>query len=205
MQSVGIQLKDVDENVRGVWARVLGLDESVKMVKEHMQMVIEGTGKESATDAKLAIRQIASNVDEMNRRQLRENLRKWQSPSVPQHRMQTAEWFCGGNTFQEWKATQWFLTVDSRKTWLCKERSMLRDNPKDHRTSRLAQLRWLIYNSTFGMSIKDPAAIYSLHFLSNFLLVLIPFVTYSPTSRMGSTRRLCVWCRHMVLPKFRDY
>lgn len=138
-------------------------------------------------------------------RQLRENLRKWQSPSVPQHRMQTAEWFCGGNTFQEWKATQWFLTVDSRKTWLCKERSMLRDNPKDHRTSRLAQLRWLIYNSTFGMSIKDPAAIYSLHFLSNFLLVLIPFVTYSPTSRMGSTRRLCVWCRHMVLPKFRDY
>jgi hypothetical protein len=56
----------------------------------------------------------------------------------------TAEWFCGGNTFQEWKATQWFLTVDSRKTygpltlygfhdltdcafrsWLCKERSMV--------------------------------------------------------------------------------
>ncbi|KAH9011717.1 ankyrin repeat-containing domain protein [Lactarius deliciosus] len=65
-------------------------------------------------------------------RQLRESLRKWQSPSDPsmnhviasycQHEG-TAEWFCKGNIFEEWKATGSLLWIHGKpgsgKSILC--------------------------------------------------------------------------------------
>ncbi|KAN0133566.1 Ankyrin repeat-containing domain protein [Lactarius tabidus] len=76
--------------------------------------------------------QIAYNVDDGIRRQLRESLWKWQSPPDPsinhnvacnlQHKG-TAEWFCDGSTFEEWKITGTLLWIHGKpgsgKSVLC--------------------------------------------------------------------------------------
>ncbi len=92
VQGVGTQIKDVDErvqgvnkDVQGVSVQVQGVDENVKMVKEKVQMVIDGAqtvlsysltpplifnqldGKEATTEVKLVMRQMAYNVDDVNR------------------------------------------------------------------------------------------------------------------------------------------
>jgi hypothetical protein len=99
-------------------------------------------GKKAATEAKLVMLQIAYNVDDeissssvltspsqasdtLTGRHLRESLRKWQSPPDPsinhnvacnlQHEG-TAEWFCDGNTFEEWKITGSLLWVHGKRT-----------------------------------------------------------------------------------------
>ena len=60
-------------------------------------------------------------------RQLRESLRKWQSPSDPstnhniacnrQH-ARTTEWFCKGKKIKKWKATGSFLWIHGKRTLL---------------------------------------------------------------------------------------
>ncbi|KAH9173158.1 hypothetical protein EDB89DRAFT_2242373 [Lactarius sanguifluus] len=138
LQGVGIQVKKIDENVqgvnkdvRGVSLQVQDVDENVRIVKEKMQMVLDD-GKEATAGVKLAMRQIAYNIDDANRRQLRESLRRWQSPSDPstnhniacslQHEG-TAEWFCGGNIFEEWMVAGSLLWIHGKpgsgKSILC--------------------------------------------------------------------------------------
>jgi archaellum component FlaC len=170
VQSIGNQVNEVDEKVQGinkhvqvVSVQVQDVDENVKIVEEKVQTVIDGArtvlnmspspslvlivnrldGKEAATEAKLAMRKIAHNVDDVNRsssvlssisqvynmstgRQMRESLRKWQSPSDPsinhniacslQHEG-TALWFCGGDIFEEWKVTGSLLWVHGKRTF----------------------------------------------------------------------------------------
>ncbi|KAN0133572.1 hypothetical protein V8E53_008740 [Lactarius tabidus] len=138
VQGVGNQVKDVGEKVQGVnkdvqvvSEQVQGVDTNVKNVEEKVQTVIDD-GKQAATEAKQVMLQIAYNVDDGIRRQLRESLRKWQSPPDPsinhniacnlQHEG-TAEWFCGGSTFEEWKITGSLLWVHGKpgsgKSVLC--------------------------------------------------------------------------------------
>ncbi|KAH9051127.1 hypothetical protein EDB83DRAFT_2398055 [Lactarius deliciosus] len=131
LQGVGIQVKEIDENVLGVSKDVLGVslqvqdvDENVRIVKETMQMVLDD-GKEATAGVKLAMRQIAYNIDDANRRQLRESLRRWQSPSDPstnhniacslQHEG-SAEWFCDGNIFEEWMVAGSLLWIHGKRT-----------------------------------------------------------------------------------------
>ena len=169
VQGVGNQVKEVDQKVQGidkdiqvVSVQVQGVDENVKIVEEKVQTVIDGEqsaqhftvivtvlifnqldGKEVATEAKLVMRKIAHNVDDVNRlssvlslvsqvsntstgRQLRESLRRWQSPSDPstshnvacslQHEG-TALWFCGGDIFEEWMVTGSLLWIHGKRTY----------------------------------------------------------------------------------------
>ncbi|KAH9007530.1 hypothetical protein EDB84DRAFT_212288 [Lactarius hengduanensis] len=124
VQEVGAGVNDVNEKLQGV-------DENVKVVDGKVQTIIDN-GKEAATEAKLIMQTTAHLVDEVKRGQLRENLRKWQSPSDPsanhviasdrQHEG-TAEWFCKGNVFEEWKATGSLLWIHGKpgsgKSILC--------------------------------------------------------------------------------------
>ncbi|KAH9051145.1 hypothetical protein EDB83DRAFT_2316917 [Lactarius deliciosus] len=150
VQGVGIQIKDVDEKVQDVNRYVRGVDENVKVVGEKVQIAIDGArtvlgdpptpslilnrvdGKEAATEVKLVMQQIAYNVDDANRGQLRESLRRWQSPSDPstnqniacnlQHEG-TAEWFSDGNIFEEWMVAGSLLWIHGKpgsgKSVLC--------------------------------------------------------------------------------------
>ncbi|KAH9051135.1 hypothetical protein EDB83DRAFT_2293977, partial [Lactarius deliciosus] len=131
VQGIGTQVKDVDKNVQGVKNDVRDVDENVKMIKEHMQIVIDD-GKEAATEANMVMRQIAYDVGDVKRMQLRVNLRGWQSPSDTstnhniacnlQHKG-TAEWFCISNIFEEWMITGSLLWVHGKpgsgKSVLC--------------------------------------------------------------------------------------
>ena len=77
---------------------------------------------------------------------MRESLRKWQSPPDPstnhniacslQHEG-TAEWFCDGNTFEEWK-------VDGSLLWIHGKRMIIFsfDCSGDHLTDRMLR-SWL--------------------------------------------------------------
>ncbi|KAI9439163.1 hypothetical protein H4582DRAFT_1775797, partial [Lactarius indigo] len=107
VQGIGAQVKDVDENMQGVKRDVRHVGENVESVKERMQTVING-------------------------KQMRERLRRWQSPSDPstnhniacdiQHKG-NAEWFCDGNIFEEWMITGSLLWVQGKpgsgKSVLC--------------------------------------------------------------------------------------
>lgn len=73
-------MKGVDKGVQGVGVR--GVDENVNILKEKVQMVIDD-GREAATKVKLVMQQIAYNANDVDRRNLRESLRKWQSPPDP--------------------------------------------------------------------------------------------------------------------------
>ncbi|KAH9081537.1 hypothetical protein EDB83DRAFT_2547462 [Lactarius deliciosus] len=81
-------------------------------------------------DVKLA--GVSNNVDDMKRSQIRENLRKWQSPPDPsinhniachRHHEGTAEWFFRGGIFEKWKVTGSLLWVHGKpgsgKSILC--------------------------------------------------------------------------------------
>ncbi|KAH8978856.1 hypothetical protein EDB92DRAFT_373101 [Lactarius akahatsu] len=103
----------------------------VEEVDNKVQNAIDDV-KEAATEVKLVVQRIAYNVDDANRGQLRESLRRWQSPSDPstnqniacnlQHEG-TAEWFCDGNTFEEWMAAGSLLWIHGKpgsgKSVLC--------------------------------------------------------------------------------------
>ncbi|KAH9169628.1 hypothetical protein EDB89DRAFT_1908398 [Lactarius sanguifluus] len=131
VDGVDEKVQEVSAGVNDVNEKVQGIDENVKVVDEKVQTIIND-GKEAATEAKLIMHTTAHKVDEVKRRQLRESLRKWQSPSDPsmnhviasycQHEG-TAEWFCKGNIFEEWKATGSLLWIHGKpgsgKSILC--------------------------------------------------------------------------------------
>ncbi|KAH9046357.1 hypothetical protein EDB83DRAFT_2523354 [Lactarius deliciosus] len=89
-------------------------------------------GKEVATEAKMVMQTTSHNVGDIKRMQLLKSLREWQSPSDPstnhvfasdrQHEG-TAEWFCKGNIFEEWKTTGSLLWIHGKpgsgKSILC--------------------------------------------------------------------------------------
>ncbi|KAH9161011.1 hypothetical protein EDB89DRAFT_1914149 [Lactarius sanguifluus] len=128
VQSVETQMKDVSDEVRDVNNVVReGNQEINKMV----QMVIDD-GKEAATGAKVMMRQIAYDVDDAKRRELRASLRRWQSPSdtSTNHNIALdlryngiAGWFCNSNVFGEWMKTGSLLWVHGKpgsgKSVLC--------------------------------------------------------------------------------------
>jgi hypothetical protein len=83
VQSVMVQVKGVDKGVQGVGVR--GVDENVNILKEKVQMVIDGAetvlgksptpslifnrpdGREAATKVKLVMQQIAYNANDVDR------------------------------------------------------------------------------------------------------------------------------------------
>ncbi|KAH8981126.1 hypothetical protein EDB86DRAFT_3107310 [Lactarius hatsudake] len=103
--------------------KVEGIDENIKVVDEKVQTIIND-GKE-ATEAKLVMQTTSHNVGDIKRVQLLKSFREWQSPSDPstnhviasdrQHEG-TAEWFCKGNIFEEWKTTGSLLWIHGKRS-----------------------------------------------------------------------------------------
>ncbi|KAI9434804.1 hypothetical protein H4582DRAFT_2100757, partial [Lactarius indigo] len=125
---------DINEKVEEVRAGVKDVDEKVQVVDEKVQVVDEKvqTMIDNGKEVKLIMQTTSHNVDDLKREKMLERLREWQSPSDPstnhiiasdrQHDG-TAEWFCKGNTFDEWKATGSLLWVHGKlgsgKSILC--------------------------------------------------------------------------------------
>ncbi|KAF8258768.1 hypothetical protein EI94DRAFT_1814611 [Lactarius quietus] len=113
VHGVNETVREIHENVQGVDMKVEGVGEDVKAVEEKVQMVIDD-GKQAAMEAQVIMQRTAYNVDGVQRRQLLQSLRNWQSPSDPsmnhnfasdRHHGGTAEWFCRGRNFDEWKVS----------------------------------------------------------------------------------------------------
>ncbi|KAN0136189.1 hypothetical protein V8E53_006049 [Lactarius tabidus] len=115
-----------NEEARMASAEVLrlarGIDTKVDVVEGKVQTIIDD-GKQVAIEAQGIMQQTAHNVDVVKRRQLLESLRQWQSPSDPstshnfasdrQHEG-TADWFCGGSNFGEWKLAGSLLWIHGK-------------------------------------------------------------------------------------------
>ncbi|KAH9012150.1 hypothetical protein EDB84DRAFT_1405695 [Lactarius hengduanensis] len=128
----------IDDKVTGVGEGLRGVDEKVQVVNDNVKAVddkvqtMADDGKASATEVKLILRQTADQVDSVKRTQLRERLRKWQSPPDPstnhniagdrQHEG-TAEWFFESSQFENWQVGGSLLWIHGKpgsgKTVLC--------------------------------------------------------------------------------------
>jgi hypothetical protein len=145
---VSEQVQGVDVNVKIVEDKVQTVIDGAQIVVSKsltVPLILNRLdGKKAATEAKQVMLQIAYNVDDgissssvltsasqvsnmITGRQLRESLWKWQSPPDPsinhnfacnlQHKG-TAEWFCDGSTFEEWKKTGTLLWIHGKRTLL---------------------------------------------------------------------------------------
>ena len=138
------------KKVAGITKLEDGLKKLDKMTNEEARMAnaealrVGHDIKTKVDEVKLIIQRTAYNVDDMKRsssvlschsrvtntatgRQLRESLRKWQSPSDPStnHNIAcnrqhggTTEWFCKGNIFEKWKATGSLLWIHGKRMFL---------------------------------------------------------------------------------------
>ncbi|KAI0269097.1 hypothetical protein BGY98DRAFT_307744 [Russula aff. rugulosa BPL654] len=111
--------KLTNEEVRMVTAQVLEathtVDDGVGRVGDR---VLDVSNKVAGVDDRVArvdnrVGRVEDKVDQVKRNQLRQDLRKWLSPSDPSinhniacgaHRKQRADWFFQGSIFAEWKS-----------------------------------------------------------------------------------------------------
>ncbi|KAH9019709.1 hypothetical protein EDB84DRAFT_610969 [Lactarius hengduanensis] len=101
----------VDDKVRAV-------DDRVAVVNDNVELIVDG-GKERTA----AIQRIVNTVDDMNRKQLRRDLRNWISPPDPSinyntacgaHHEGTASWLTRGDPFKAWRADGCLLWVHGK-------------------------------------------------------------------------------------------
>ncbi|KAH9165744.1 hypothetical protein EDB89DRAFT_2007865 [Lactarius sanguifluus] len=118
VQVVVAQVEDVQCNVQVV-------RDQVEVVDKRVQLVVDDS-KEAMTatmEAKFSVQQTADTVDDLKRHQLRESLRRWQSPPDPstshnfasdrQHEG-TAEWFIKDGKLGEWKVNGSLLWIHGK-------------------------------------------------------------------------------------------
>ncbi|KAH9069587.1 hypothetical protein EDB83DRAFT_2582810 [Lactarius deliciosus] len=124
----------VDNKVTAVGDGVKGVDEKVQVVGANVEAIgdMAQTIAEDATEVKSILRQTADDVDNVKRNQLRDSLRKWQSPPDPstnhniagdrQHEG-SAEWFFESSQFENWKLIGSLLWIHGKpgsgKSVLC--------------------------------------------------------------------------------------
>ncbi|KAH9167691.1 hypothetical protein EDB89DRAFT_2232237 [Lactarius sanguifluus] len=131
VQVVKGDVQVIKGDVQVVKSEVQLVNDNVKSVDDKVQAITED-GKATATEVKRIIRRTANQVDDVERNQLRESLRKWQSPPDPstnhniagdrQHEG-TAGWFFESNQFKSWKLTGSLLWIHGKpgsgKSVLC--------------------------------------------------------------------------------------
>ena len=151
VQGVGEKVQNVDEKVQGVDENVKVVEEKVLTIIDGAQTCWLGIDtfnnfelsrwqasgsnhaangiqcrrcKTFVTAPILTNGQVSNTITGW---QLREGLRKWQSPSDPstnhnfasdRHHEGTAEWFCKGGRFEEWKVTGSLLWIHGKRTLL---------------------------------------------------------------------------------------
>ncbi|KAH9055838.1 hypothetical protein EDB83DRAFT_2265301 [Lactarius deliciosus] len=108
----------VDERIQSVNMKVEGIDDRVRSVDNKVGSVTQGV-KESG----VAIQQVINQVSNLNRNELRKDLRKWIAPPDPSvnyntasdaHHKGTAAWCTKGSTFADWKASGSLLWVHGK-------------------------------------------------------------------------------------------
>ncbi|KAI9434710.1 hypothetical protein H4582DRAFT_1855810 [Lactarius indigo] len=122
VHGVNERVQGVDEKVQGVDERVQGIDERVQAVDGRVQgvvkLIVDG-GKERTA----AMQRIMNTVDDINRNQLRRELRNWISPPDPSinyntacgaHHEGTATWLTRGDAFNRWRADGCLLWVHGK-------------------------------------------------------------------------------------------
>ncbi|KAH9031723.1 hypothetical protein EDB84DRAFT_1418230 [Lactarius hengduanensis] len=127
VEGVGQKVQVVVTQVEDVQCDVQIVRDQVEVVDKRVQLIVDdGKGAMATTmEAKFVVQQTADNVDDLKRNQLRENLRRWQSPPDPstshnfasrrQHEG-TAEWFIKDGKFGEWKVNGSLLWIHG-KLW----------------------------------------------------------------------------------------
>ncbi|KAH9041033.1 hypothetical protein EDB85DRAFT_2140200 [Lactarius pseudohatsudake] len=123
--SIDNKVTGIDDGVRGVDVKVQVVNDNVKAVGDKVQRIADD-GKATATEVRSILRQTADDVDNVKRNQLRDSLRKWQSPPDPstnhniagdRQREGIMGWVFESNQFESWKVTC-SLLVDSRETYV---------------------------------------------------------------------------------------
>ncbi|KAH9069639.1 hypothetical protein EDB83DRAFT_2582967 [Lactarius deliciosus] len=127
VQAVKGEVQVVKGEVQVVKGEVQLVNDNVKSVDDKVQAITD-----DSVEVKLIVQQTADQVDNVKRNQLRESLRKWQSPPDPstnhniagdrQHEG-TAEWFFESDQFENWKLTGSLLWIHGKpgfgKSVLC--------------------------------------------------------------------------------------
>ncbi|KAH9167671.1 hypothetical protein EDB89DRAFT_1890364, partial [Lactarius sanguifluus] len=124
----------IDNKVTAVGDGVKGVNEKVQLVNDNVKAVDDKvqTMADDATEVKIIVQQTTDRIDDLKQNQLRESLRKWQSPPDPstnhniagdrQHEG-TAEWFFESDQFENWKVTGSLLWIHGKpgsgKSVLC--------------------------------------------------------------------------------------
>ncbi|KAI9447180.1 hypothetical protein BJY52DRAFT_1177107 [Lactarius psammicola] len=132
VKDVDDKVKDVDEKVEGVDERVQAVDikvdgiyDRVRTVDSKVQRVDHkvGTVIQGVKETGVAIQQVANQVAELNRNELRKDLRKWITPPDPSvnyntasgsHHDGTAAWCTKGITLADWKTSGSLLWIHGK-------------------------------------------------------------------------------------------
>ncbi|KAH9020702.1 hypothetical protein EDB84DRAFT_561724 [Lactarius hengduanensis] len=118
VKGIGDQVEGVNTGVRGVDRKVQAVDDRVRVVDDNVKLIVHGEKERSA-----AIERIVNSVGDMNRNQLRRDLRKWLSPPDPSinyntacgaHHKGTATWFTRCDAFNGWGASGGLLWVHGK-------------------------------------------------------------------------------------------
>ncbi|KAH9013212.1 hypothetical protein EDB85DRAFT_984081 [Lactarius pseudohatsudake] len=118
VHGVGEGVQRVDHKVQAVDDRVKQVNDRVGVVNEDVKLIVEG-GKERTA----AIQRIVNTVDDMNRNQLRRDLRNWVSPPDPSinyntacgaHHEGTAAWLTRGDSFKGWRTDGCLMWVHGK-------------------------------------------------------------------------------------------
>lgn len=150
LEAIGDRVTSVDDRVADVGDRVRTVDNKIAVVIEGAQIIFSQPSNGSfnpylpdGKEARVAMQQAASDVDQMKRwsslnnidiihagstvltgNQLRQDLRRWLSPPDPStshnvacsaHHEGTAAWFFQGRIFEEWKTTDSLLWVHGKR------------------------------------------------------------------------------------------
>ncbi|KAI9432204.1 hypothetical protein H4582DRAFT_1122284 [Lactarius indigo] len=112
------KVEGVDERVQRVDNKVRAIDNRVVDVDDNVKLIVDG-GKETSA----VLQRIVNTVDDMNRNQLRRDLRNWISPPDPSinyntacgaHHGGTTEWLIQGNAFKAWTTSGCLLWVHGK-------------------------------------------------------------------------------------------
>ncbi|KAN0129916.1 Ankyrin repeat-containing domain protein [Lactarius tabidus] len=113
--SVDERVHRIDMNTDGIEDKVHGIDRKVQAADERVIQGVKETG--------VAIQQVFNQVNNLNRNELRKDLRKWIAPPDPSinlntasdaHHKGTAAWCTEGNTVITWKASGSLLWIHGK-------------------------------------------------------------------------------------------
>ncbi|KAH9031833.1 hypothetical protein EDB84DRAFT_164236 [Lactarius hengduanensis] len=115
------KVDSVDKRVQRVDTKVEGIDDRVRSVDNKVGSVTQDV-KENG----VAIQRVVNQVSDLNRNELRKDLRKWIAPPDPSvnyntasdvHHEGTAAWCTKGNTLADWKASGRVLWIHGKRTF----------------------------------------------------------------------------------------